>query len=220
VIAAAFAAVAVASSPAPARPSTAACPNHDVRAIEKGRLEAPEDVHPTHDRMRFLVDVGSDGRIRRTVIAESSGDAALDAAAANALAKFRFEAPTRGCVSASTTWSQGWWVPRDVLASPSPSQSPPAQPGVTIPAAPCGAPFVRARGFPVSPKRKAPGTAAIDVSFDATARVTAVHLAQSSGNKKTDYAATVAARYGSYVVVRQPGCPPTPTTYRLELTFR
>jgi TonB family protein len=219
-IVAAFAAVILAASSAPAR-ARAACPNHDVRAIEKGRLEAPEDVHPTHERMRFLVDVGSDGRIRRTVIAESSGDAALDAAAASALAQFRFEAPTRDCVSASTTWSQGWVVPHEVLASPSlPSQSPPAQPGVVIPAAPCGAPFVRARGFPVSPKRKAPGTAAIDVSFDATARVTAVHLVQSSGNRKTDYAATIAARYGSYVAVRQPGCPPTPTTYRLELTFR
>jgi TonB family protein len=203
-----------AATPAPARAPIAACPNHDVRAVEKARFDLPEDAHPTHDRVRFLVDVGSDGRIRRTVIAESSGDAAVDAAAASALAQFRFEAPTRDCVSASTTWSQGWWIPREALPAPVPTE-----PGVTIPAVPCGAPFVRARGFPVSPRRKAPGTAAIDVSFDATARVTAVHLAHSSGNKNTDYAATVAARNGSYVVVRQPGCVPTATTYRLELTF-
>jgi TonB family protein len=69
------------------------------------------------------------------------------------------------------------------------------------------------------PRRESPGTATIDVTLDANARVTAVRLVQSSGAKKTDYAATVAARNGIFIFVHEPGCPVGPTVYRLELTF-
>jgi TonB family protein len=85
---------------------------------------------------------------------------------------------------------------------------------------PCAAPFIRPIRFPLPRRREVPGTAAVDVGLDPFARVTNVRLAQSSGNKKTDYAATVAARNGTYVFERQPGCAPVATMYRLELTFR
>ena len=87
-------------------------------------------------------------------------------------------------------------------------------------ALPCAAPFVRPMGFPLPPRRKAPGTVLVDVALDAKARVSAVHLTRSSGNRKTDYAATVAARNGRYLMLPQPGCAQSATTYHLELTFR
>jgi hypothetical protein len=70
-----------------------------------------------------------------------------------------------------------------------------------------------------TPRRESPGTATIDVALDAGARVTAVRLVQSTGNTKTDYAATVGARNGLFIYVHEPGCPAGPTVYRLELTF-
>ena len=75
-------------------------------------------------------------------------------------------------------------------------------------------------GFPLPPRREVPGTVLVDVALDAKAHVSAVRLARSSGNRKTDYAATVAARNGRYVTLPQPGCAPSATTYHLELTFR
>ncbi|MDP9105592.1 MAG: hypothetical protein M3N49_06635 [Candidatus Eremiobacteraeota bacterium] len=205
---------AAAPAPVPVRAPAAACPRENVRVIEESNFELPENAHATHERVRFLLDLGSDGRIRRTTLAESSGDAAVDAAAAKAVGEFRYAAPTAGCVSTSTVWSQYWRMPPEVLASPVPDAGAPSSP------APCAAPFVRPQRFPLPPLREAPGTAFVDVALDGSARVTAVHLVQSSGNKKTDYAATVAARQGVYVFERQPGCSPTATTYRFELTFR
>jgi hypothetical protein len=74
-----IAAVVLATSPAPApapvRSPAAECPRERVRVIEESNFEFPEDAQPTHERVRFLVDLGSDGRIRRTATAESSGDA-------------------------------------------------------------------------------------------------------------------------------------------------
>jgi TonB family protein len=216
-IVAAVVALILAVSPPPpiARGAGAACPRERGHILDGPRLELPQDAHPTHERVRFLVDLGSDGRIRRSAMVESSGDAAVDAAAATALAGDRFVVPSASCVSTSSAVSRGWNVPQDALASPLPgaailSNSPIA----------CVAPFVRPMRFPLPRRREAPGTASVDVGLDSSARVTAVHLAQSSGNKKTDYAATVAARNGMYVFERQPGCAPVATTYRLELTFR
>jgi outer membrane biosynthesis protein TonB len=208
---------AASSTPAPAATVPAAyagCPRENVRIIEESNFEFPENAHPTHERVRFLLDLGSDGRIRRTALAESSGDATIDAAAAKAVGEFRYAAPTAGCVSTSTVTSQYWRMPAEALASPAPDAAASSSP------APCAGPFVRPRTFPLPYRREAPGTAFVDVVLDASARVTAVHLVQSTGNKKTDYAATIAARQGVYVFERQPGCAPTATTYRLELTFR
>ncbi|MDQ6925088.1 MAG: energy transducer TonB, partial [Candidatus Eremiobacteraeota bacterium] len=182
--------------------------------IEESRLEVPPDAHPTHERMRFLVDLGSDGRIRRLAAVESSGDAAVDAAAAKALARYRFALPSSGCVTTSSGTARTWSIPPEVLASPSPAT------GASSSPAPCVAPFVRPMGFQLSRRREVPGTASVDVGLDASAHVTAVHLVHSSGNKKTDYAAAVTARNGTYVFERQPGCAPVATTYHLELTFR
>ena len=215
-IAAAFAAVvlAAASPTPPARGATAACPRESGHVIEESQLEVPPDAHPTHERMRFLIDLGSDGRIRRIANVESSGDAAVDAAAAKSLTQYRFALPSYGCVTTSSVTSRWWNIPPEALASASPA------PSASSSAAPCVAPFIRPMGFPLPRRREVPGTASVDIGLDASARVTAVHLAHSSGNRKTDYAATVAARNGTYVFARQPGCAPVTTTYHLELTFR
>ena len=215
-IAAAFVAVLLAvAAPTPeARGATAACPRERGHVIEESQLEVPPDARPTNGRMRFLLDLGSDGRIRRIAPVESSGDAAVDAAGTKALAQYRFALPSRGCVTSSSVTARTWVIPPEALASPSPAATASSSP------APCVAPFVRPAGFPLPQRREAPGTASVDVGLDASARVTAVHLTHSSGNKKTDYAATVAARNGTYVFERQPGCAPVATTYHLELTFR
>jgi TonB family protein len=204
--------VSVASpTPIPAAQSAASCARESVRIVEESTPTFPENAHPTHARVRYLLDLGSDGRIRRSALVESSGDAAVDQATAKALGEFRFAPPQSGCVSASTAVSEYWDLPPDRLASPSPAGA--------ASALPCAAPFVRPAGFPLPPRREVAGTATVDVSLDATARVTGVQLAQSSGNKKTDYAAAAAARLGRYVFERQPGCTPAATTYRLEMTF-
>ena len=205
---------ALAASPAPVAPPAAACPRERVRVIEESSVVFPANAHPTHGRVRFLLDLGSDGRIRRVAIVESSGDPMVDAVAEKALAQFRYAPPSAGCMSASTVTSQYWDIPPEALAPPAPAE-------VTASPAPlqCAAPFVRPARFPGSAHPVAAGTVGVDVSLDATARVTAIHLAQSSGNKKTDYAATIAARNGTYVFERQPGCPTAATTYRFELTF-
>jgi outer membrane biosynthesis protein TonB len=215
-IAAAFVAVVLAASPPPAtvRGATAACQRERGHVIEESQLEVPPDAHPTNERMRFLIDLGSDGRIRRIATVESSGDAAVDAAAVKSLAQYRFALPSSGCVTTSSVTSRWWNIPPDALASPSPAAVASSSP------APCVAPFIRPMGFPLPRRREVPGTASVDIGLDASARVTAVHLMHSSGNKKTDFAATVAARNGTYVFERQPGCAPVATTYHLELTFR
>ena len=215
-----------AASPPPAtvRSPFAGCPRGNTRVIGKAPLDFPENARPTHERVLFLLDLGSDGRIRRSAMTESSGDAAIDAAAAKAVAEYRFAPPTMGCVAASSVWRAWWDMPPAALASALPAEADPASspvPSSPAPSSPlpCAAPFVQPTRFPLPLRRIAPGSAAVDVALDANARVMAVHLAQSSGNKKSDYAATIAARNAVYIFRRQPGCAPTATTYRLELTF-
>lgn len=218
--------IAAAATPMPQAQSTAACPREPVRIVEESNFTLPDEAHPTNDAVRFALDIGSDGRVRRTVLTESSGDPAIDAAAAQALTQFRFAAPTFGCLATSTVTSQFWQFPADMVSAPtpapagSPAPSASAAPASGVPGAACTAPFVRPARFAIPRHREKPGTAIIDVTLDADARVTAVHLVQSSGTVKTDYAATVAARGGGYVFVRVPGCPAGPTVYRLEMTFR
>jgi TonB family protein len=135
-----------------------------------------------------------------------------DALALQTLTQFRFAPPSVPCVAHSAFWEQGW--PLEAQA-PSPGEpATPASPSL------CGAPFVHPYRLMFPRRRESTGTATVDVALDATARVTGVHLATSSGNKQTDYSAAVAARHSIYVFVRQPNCAPTATTYRLELTFR
>lgn len=225
------------ASPIPQAQAAAACPREPIRIVEESNFTFPPGAHPTNANVRFALDVGSDGRLRRAVLTESSGDAAIDAAAAQAMTQFRFAAPSSGCVAASTTSSWFWRLPDELVtpATAAPSSEAPgsavpssASPGGAAPstatprAAPaaCTAPFVRPARLALPPRRESSGTATIDVTLDANARVTAVRLVQSSGEKKTDYAATVAARNGTFVFVHEPGCPGGPTVYRLELTFR
>jgi TonB family protein len=121
-------------------------------------------------------------------------------------------------------WSWFWRLPDDVLSAATPvlsaAPSPSTAPAVNAAPASCTAPFVRLARLRLPARREQPGTATIDVTLDGNARVAAVRLVQPSGHTKTDYAATVAARNGSYVFVRVPGCASGPTVYRLELTFR
>src|ERR1700681_1940537 len=91
----------VAASPVPAPAPSGACPRENVRVVEESNFALPDTVRATHDRVRFLVDIGSDGRVRRIGKVETSGDASCDVAAEKALGEFRFAAPTANCVSAS-----------------------------------------------------------------------------------------------------------------------
>jgi TonB family protein len=211
-----FAAVLLAAaSPAavPAAQSTAACPRTRGRVLESVTPMFPDGAHPTNARVSFLLDLGSDGRVRRVVMAESSGDAAVDDAAAKAIGQYRFAPATAACVSASSAVSRYFTLPPEALASPPADAAPNPSP------VPCAAPFARPVGFPLPQRRKVPGTVTVDVALDGAARVTAVRLVKSSGNPRTDYAATSAARNGRYAFERFPGCGPAPTTYRVEMTF-
>ena len=192
-----------------------ACPLEPPRVVESSQSILPADSHPTHGRVSFLLDLGSDGRVRRSLRVESSGDAAVDAAAETSLQQTRFAPPSYNCYSISTATTYGYDIPPELLTSPTPAASP-----LPSSAPACVTPFARARRFGLAPHRTAHGTAVIDVSLDALARVTGVNLVQSSGDRKADYAAAVAARHAPYAFEHQPGCTPRATTYRLEITFR
>ncbi len=219
------------ASPAPRRP--ASCPTEMGHALEVVRPQLPAGARPTRDALLLLFDIGSDGRVRRVAVGQSSGDAAVDLAAADAIAHSSFVAPSYRCVSVSTGVSETLHLPPiptpepddvvplpDLKASPTPvpSAMPPAPSASSEPQA-CGA-FVRVVRLAAPRLREPAGTANVDVGLDAHAHVTAVRLARSSGNKRTDYAAAVTARTSEYAYLAQPGCPPTATTYRVELTFR
>jgi TonB family protein len=205
------AALVAAASPAPSEP-TAACPRSALRIVQEAMLTIPEGMHPTNPRVRVLADLGSDGRVRSVVTVESSGDFALDAAAAKAVEHYRFAPPAFGCVTTSSTAALSFNVPPEATTA---RQSP--APRVSL--APCTGPFVRPMGIPPPSQREAPGTATVEVALDSAASVTGVRLVHSSGNRKTDDAATVAARSGGFRFEPIPGCAQSPTTYLLEITF-
>jgi TonB family protein len=180
----------------------------------------PDNIHPTNRRVRVLLDVGSDGVLRRSAVTESSGDAVFDAAVLDAVKRFRFAPPAQGCISTSFVVPEDFNVPLISLARPVPGSSGPVEiPSMAPAAAICSAPFVQLTGLDVPDQRQAPGTAAVDVGLDASAHVTSAKLAHSSGNPKTDAAATAAAKNAQYAFTLPPGCRATPTIYRLELTY-
>jgi TonB family protein len=201
----------------------ASCPVEQTRVLSTSAPIAPDDIHPTNRRVRLLLDLGSDGRLRHAAITESSGDAVFDAAALDAAGRFRFAPPTQGCISTSSIVPEEFNVPLITLARPAPGGSgnpvvATAAPDSTI--AICTTSFVQLTGLDVPDQRQAPGTVAIDVGLDAAAHVTSVKLAHSSGNAKTDAAGTSAAHDAQYAFTLPPGCRAKPTTYRLELTYR
>lgn len=198
----------------------AACPAEQTRTLSTSAPIAPDNVHPSNRRVRIMLDLGSDGRIRRAAMTESSGDAAFDAAAVDAALRFRFAPPTQGCISTSSVVAEEFNVPLISIVKPVPGGSGPPVFSNPVPAAPiCGAPFAQLTGLDVPDRRQAPGTLAVDVGLNATAHITGVKLAMSSGNPKTDAAGTAAARAAQYAFAQTPGCAPKPTTYRLELTY-
>lgn len=200
----------------------AACPQSDAKVVIGAVLNPRDDMRATNRRARYLLDLGSDGRVRRIAMTESSGDARFDADALAAAKQMRFAPPSQGCISPSSVAPESFDVPLIALARPAPGGTGPlvlatARPmaDVTI----CAAPFVTLTGLDVPDTHQTPGTAAIDVRLDAAARVLGATLATSSGNAKTDAAAVALARSGQYAFTPQPGCPAKPTLYRLELTF-
>jgi TonB family protein len=200
----------------------ASCPDQQARVISTSEPIAPDNIHPTNRRVRLLLDLGSDGRLRHAAITESSGDATFDAAAIDAAGRFRFSPPTQGCISTSSVVPEDFNVPLLALARPAPNGSgppvlPSTQPDSAI--AICTTSFVQLTGMDVPDERQAPGTVAVDVALDAAAHVTGVKLVSSSGHAKTDAAGVAAAHDAEYAFALPPGCRPKPTTYRLELTF-
>jgi len=184
---------------------------------------APDSIHPTNRRTRFLLDLGSDGRIRHAAMTESSGDSVFDAAALDAVQRFRFAPPSQGCISTSSVAAEEFNVPLLALARPAANGSGVAVLPTTPPEADvaiCTTPFVRLTGLDVPETRQAPGTVAIDVGLDAAAHVTSAKLARSSGNAKTDAEGLSAARDAQFAFTLPPGCRPKPALYRLELTYR
>ena len=77
----------------------ASCPASDARVLATSTPIVGDNIHPTNRRARFLLDVGSNGELRRTALIESSGDATFDQAALEAAQRFRFAPPTQGCIS-------------------------------------------------------------------------------------------------------------------------
>lgn len=202
----------------------ASCPAEPGRVLATAPVPVSDDsIHPTNRRARFFLDLGSDGRIRRAALVESSGDATFDAAALVAVKLFRFAPPSQGCMSSSSVLPEDFNVPLISLARPAPGSTggyeiPKAQAPAAI--AICTAPFVQLTGIDVPDSRQPAGTVAVDVALDANARATSAKLAQSSGNPKLDAFATAAARSAQYAFTLPPGCPPRATDYRLELTFK
>jgi TonB family protein len=210
--------IAAASEPA----YLTSCPTAQTRVISTSTPIAPDNIHPTNRRVRLLLDLGSDGRLRHAGIIESSGDAVFDAAAVEAAGRFRFAPPTQACISTSSVVPEDFNVPLIALARPNPNGSgPPVLPS----AAPenqiaiCSTSFVQLTGLDVPDERQAPGTAAVDVGLDAAGHITSTKLASSSGHAKTDAVAIDEAKSGQYTFDLAPGCKPKPATYRLELTF-
>jgi TonB family protein len=201
----------------------ASCPAEQTRVISTSTPIAPDDIHPTNRRVRLLLDLGSDGRLRHAGIVESSGDAVFDAAAVDAAGRFRFAPPTQGCISTSSVVPEDFNVPVLALARPNPSGSGPPILPTSAPEsqiAICTTSFVQLTGLDIPDERQTPGTVAIDVGLDAAAHVTSSKLASSSGHAKTDAAGVEAARDAQYAFTLPPGCRPKPTVYRLELTYR
>jgi TonB family protein len=202
----------------------ASCPAEAGRTLQQAVYNPPDTIHPTNRRARFYLDVGSNGRVRRVAIVESSGDATFDAGALAAVKTETFVAPSQNCITASTVVPESFNVPLIALVTPPPAGStagtsiPTSAPAASI--AICPAPFVQLDGIDVPLKRAEPGTVAIDVGLSAGAKVTSVALATSSGKKALDDLATASARTATYAFVLPPGCAPKPTTYRLELTYR
>jgi len=197
--------------------SPSGCPRTPMRVTVEPHPLLPDGVRPTHARVQVVVDVGSDGRVRRAALSESSGDPAVDRAAVTAAQSEQFDAPSFSCITFSTAETQTFTLPSDLLATPAPNAPlPSATPG---PVPVCDAPFVTPAGL--SPAPHVPrGTVAVDVRLDAAAHVEGARIARSSGNATTDDAALDAARRSGYEFVPFAGCRPAATTYQLEITFR
>ena len=172
--------------------SAAACPASQTRVLLTSEPIAPDNIHPTNRRVQLLLDVGSEGELRRSAITESSGDAVFDAAALDAAKRFRFAPHTQDCISTSSVVPEEFNVPLISLVTPGarrrtgPGDDPDARrrPRVAI----CGAPFVQLTGLDVPDLRQAPpGTVARSMSGSMPARnVTSAKLAHPAETQEHD----------------------------------
>ncbi len=136
--------------------TAAACPASQTRVLLTSEPIAPEGIHPTNRRVRLLLDVGSEGELRRAAIVESSGDAVFDAATLDAAKRFRFAPQTQGCISTSSVVPEDFNVPLISLVRPVPGSTGPAEiPSMAPAAAICGAPFVQLTGLDIPDLRQA-----------------------------------------------------------------
>jgi TonB family protein len=203
----------------------ASCPKTPGGLVSPAVWVPPDDIHATNRRARFFIDLGSDGRVRRAAVVESSGDARFDAAAQAAImSSAKYAAPSQNCITTSSVTMESFNVPLISLVTPAPANAsaPPTIP-TSAPAASiaiCSSSFVQLTSIDVPVKKAPPGTVSVDVGLSAAAKVTSVLLAKSSGNKELDYLGTTSARSAGYTFMLPPGCAPKPTTYRLELTYR
>ena len=205
----------------------ASCPTVPGSVLQQAAWVPPEIVRATNRRVRFYVDLGSDGHIRRVAVVESSGDPNFDTAAQAGLRTEKFAPPMQNCIATSSVTSASFNVPLISLVTPPPAGASPSSGSLGIPAAQpasavtiCPAPFVQLTSIDVPATKAPPGTVNVDVGLSAAAGVTSVALATSSGNKSLDALATASAKTATYQFVLPAGCGPKPTTYRLELTYR
>ena len=201
----------------------ASCPAQQGAVLFHPPFTAPDNVHPTNRRARFFLDLGSDGRIRRVVLVESSGDATFDTDALEAAKNYRFAPPTQGCISTSSVVPEDFDVSLITLARPAPGTTGipelPTSPPASAVAVCSTTPLAQLTGLGAPDTRQAPGTVDIDLGLDAAAHVTSAKIATSSGNAKTDANALALARDAEFQLMLEPGCSARRTIYRLELTF-
>ena len=126
----------------------ASCPAEPGRLVTPAIFIPPNDVHATNRRARFFIDLGSDGRVRRAAVVESSGDPHFDGAAQAALmSSAKYAPPEQNCISSSSVTMESFNVPLISLVTPAPAgaSAPPAIP-TSAPAASiaiCAAEFVQ-----------------------------------------------------------------------------
>ncbi|HZO95382.1 MAG TPA: TonB family protein [Candidatus Baltobacteraceae bacterium] len=158
---AAVAALVLAAAPSRVEPG---CPTQAAHVIDAAQPVLPPDPHPTTGAVRMFFDIGSDGRVRRAAVADSSGDPAVDAAALDALRRTRFAPPSYRCVAVSTGAETSVLVPpapqllpEEAAPAASGSPLPGATPSALLSPAPVAA---AAAPLAASPSPSAPASAA------------------------------------------------------------
>jgi len=196
-------------------PSFAGCPTQNVRPLTAASPRLPADAHPTRDSLRLLFDIGSDGRVRRVAVAESSGDPEVDVAAAEALAHFTYSPPSYRCVSVSTGATQVWHIPARPpavedgdLAAPSaaPSRVPFVPGTAPSPAAAAATPSPAPSAVPAAAPSPTPAPSPACVApFVRVTRLVPPRMREPSGTADVDVRLDAQARVTHVQLARSSG---------------